>query len=1088
MQPFSQRNGIRGKIQANFDKAYKRQCSGKFSLAKTGFERVVKLTRSKQANSESPDIVRLRIIALFNIANCHWQIADIDGALRSFRSAVKEIDAASKRVQQEVQYFRVAANGQIAKCLSLLQDNEGARTAYVKTRHLLPSKYQIPRSDQKQMADAIIPFLFEYAGFLLKCGRYRAVIRICNHTAKCIEDSAMFGDISYYHDLGMLYSLQGSAAQAQGENGQALQSYRRAKAHYIKIISAPQEIAWSKQSGGSNPIVGNTLVSYCFLIIRFASLSDVVGRLSDLKHAMEILESGGFSGMLGLNGLRTIGYLEKAKAHVDDADYFSAVDSADKSLSELSGSENTLTRRDETLESEAIRFGSTLLLYRKDGHDWSRAHGSRIEELQELALPELLRPQTTMNRKFGRFHEVFHSNWLRFSLSKQGYAPEVVPEILSAIQGRTLVAEVLEAALAGDADAPEPVRMLAEHKQRMREVLEQIREEGEMGLSAGMLGVGSPEGMRGGGFERPWVPKPSEKSQEALRAELQRFRDDLPKLKEAAAKVEGYEILDAPHTQITTERLQGVLGKGEALALAFTHGGEGAEPLAGEENPDLSEKGYVFVLRNSGEPQLVPCAALPGLASRFERFTESLPAGRMRRGAWHASAQVRGPEGLPSGSAAEVPKAERLSREEMESFWDDQSEAMRETLWDPLVESGVLKGADRILLATAGDLHNLPFEPGRETAGAPEMVHVNSLAMFALGRGLYKQTGNGKAARRRASATDATAPKRTRAAMLCHPGDRPNDPGYLKFAEAERDAAQALWTEALGADAVTSASGYPWGETGDEVDLLHVACHGDVLKEQDRTPRPVMRLAPASEDDSGLIGEREYLRGPKAREVLMNICVGGQVFDDSFDGNPTGLVAGALRHGAHTVVASLPPVPDEHGYVFGVLVTLLMTRRGLSLAAATGVAKRVMARAPRAEDKAEDLIRMLHETRAKLLFPLMAKPPAYRQKQLAKLLEAIHENGELPGLAWLSEDLAARILADPPASLEELTTLIAETTPLISDRARSPAADGIITYGITTFGDPKTDRSWAGHTNLPSTTTQQPAGNSGHRLDLDHGT
>ena len=266
-----------------------------------------------------------------------------------------------------------------------------------------------------------------------------------------------------------------------------------------------------------------------------------------------------------------------------------------------------------------------------------------------------------------------------------------------------------------------------------------------------------------------------------------------------------------------------------------------------------------------------------------------------------------------------------------------------------------------------------------------------------------------------------------------------------------------------------------------------MACHGDVLKEQDRTPRPVMRLAPAGETDSGLIGEREYLRGPKAREVLMNICVGGQVFDDSFDGNPTGLVAGALRHGAHTVVASLPPVPDEHGYVFGVLVTLLMTRRGLSLAAATGVAKRAIARTPRTEDKAEDLIRMLHETRARLLFPIMTLSPERRQQQLTNLLQEI-DKGAHPGLAWLSEDLAARILADPPASLEDLTTLIAETTPLISDRARSPAADGIITYGITTFGDPDNDRSWAGHTNLPSTTTQQPAGNSGHRLDLDHGT
>ena len=87
--------------------------------------------------------------------------------------------------------------------------------------------------------------------------------------------------------------------------------------------------------------------------------------------------------------------------------------------------------------------------------------------------------------------------------------------------------------------------------------------------------------------------------------------------------------------------------------------------------------------------------------------------------------------------------------------------------------------------------------------------------------------------------------------------------------------------------------------------------------------------------------------------------------------------------------------------------------------------------------------------------------PERRQQQLTNLLEEI-DKGAHPGLALLTEDLAARILADPPASLDDLTTLIAETTPLISDRARSPAADGIITYGITTFGDPENDKSWAG--------------------------
>ena len=176
------------------------------------------------------------------------------------------------------------------------------------------------------------------------------------------------------------------------------------------------------------------------------------------------------------------------------------------------------------------------------------------------------------------------------------------------------------------------------------------------------------------------------------------------------------------------------------------------------------------------------------------------------------------------------------------------------------------------------------------------------------------------------------------------------------------------------------------------------------------------------------------------------------MFDDSFDGNPTGLVAGALRHGAHTVVASLSPVPDEHGYVFGVLVTLLMSKRGLSLAAATGVAKRVMASTPRESDGADALIRLFCAARAeRQQWITEMESDALREQLEYHLLD----KGD-PDMAWLSAAAIAKLLDEPPRTLAALTDFLVNNSPL-PDQARDPAAAGVITYGITVFGDPQAE-------------------------------
>jgi len=68
--------------------------------------------------------------------------------------------------------------------------------------------------------------------------------------------------------------------------------------------------------------------------------------------------------------------------------------------------------------------------------EWYRSRSLKLANYIDLLPADLSEPWTSMRGNFARFH----SNWLRYSLSEQGYAPEVVPEILSAIQGRTLVA------------------------------------------------------------------------------------------------------------------------------------------------------------------------------------------------------------------------------------------------------------------------------------------------------------------------------------------------------------------------------------------------------------------------------------------------------------------------------------------------------------------------------------------------------------------------------------------------------------------------------------------------------------------------
>ena len=430
-----------------------------------------------------------------------------------------------------------------------------------------------------------------------------------------------------------------------------------------------------------------------------------------------------------------------------------------------------------------------------------------------------------------------------------------------------------------------------------------------------------------------------------------------------------------------------------------------------------------------------------------------------------------------------------LTEAEMRSFWGELDGALAALVWEPLRATGVLDGVEDILIATAGALHNLPFDPGRRgDLGRARLLHQSSLATFARSRGLF---GSRPVV---AGRVGTAAPV---VSLLAHPEAK-----GIPLALVERRIAARLW-RAAGATVVT-AEDYPW-DPARPVTLAHAACHGNVRTPPGGTPGAHLELR-------GLVSERALLAGPGAAAWLVGACVGGRVHDDRLDGNPTGLVAGALGAGAETVVAALPPLPDREGFLFGVLVTLLLTDgmeapdlgTAASLAAAliggertaeglattlpprvvaafggpTGLARRLPVLDRRlhaalvediAEDMADALVRARDPETAdvqghRLTTPLRSRaikgaiqgalaapvawwiPEAIRTALIADL--ATLPTSASTDAANLASTLASRIAA---ATTQAFPTTFA----LLPAPDHNPAATGAIKHGMITFADPK---------------------------------
>ncbi|MGM0743617.1 MAG: hypothetical protein ACQEVT_18860, partial [Pseudomonadota bacterium] len=326
----------------------------------------------------------------------------------------------------------------------------------------------------------------------------------------------------------------------------------------------------------------------------------------------------------------------------------------------------------------------------------------------ELAPPEGVGPWSEMRSSFRSFHE----RWLGFAV-REGHV-EPVPEILAALQGRDVAADVLDRLAQEAADDAGTDAALAAYQAargELRRLAESIRDDG-----AGAFGIDDApgDGTRGAGSDGgAALPPGARNARDAkLLEEYRALHDKLSALREAAAAVPGFEILRAPHRQVTQAWLRESLGANEAMLLAFIHDGVAR----------------AAVLRGDGDGALVDLPAFAETAADMERFSRSLPAQRsgMRDGGWSHTAE--GGDG-PAGSAA----ADRMTEAELAAFWDATGETQRAQLWAPLTEA--LAGARRVIGITHGRLQLAAL-----SAGAPadaEIVQYPGLAFYALARGLY---------------------------------------------------------------------------------------------------------------------------------------------------------------------------------------------------------------------------------------------------------------------------------------------------------------------------------------------------------------
>ena len=629
-------------------------------------------------------------------------------------------------------------------------------------------------------------------------------------------------------------------------------------------------------------------------------------------------------------------------------------------------------------------------------HAWCRTSSSSLASILELAPPEFEGRWLEMKQGFRKFHET----WLDYAIANDDF--QVVPEILVALQGRDIAADVLDR-LSIESDANQQMNLSISEYQKVRIELRLLADR----IKAQSRSV-RPTGDDPDGSSRSAANVVSFEDESSIEnsnvnrllSQYRALRDRLPALREAAAEVPGFEILRAPHLQVTQAWLRESLAPEEAMLLAFVHDGIAR----------------AAVLRGNGDGALVDLPEMADNAGEMERFSRSL-SGRsgLRDGSWPFADSE-------SNSVIEALPIDRMSNAELAAFWDETGAAQHAVFWAPLAE--VLVGVTRMITITHGRLQVAAL-----SAGAPEAAQITQypgLAFYALARGLY----GGR--------------KEPDQPAVPHISIVRGDHADLQYSPLEEEASVALW-RSTGAD--VSHPDYP---REGPIGLLHVTSHGDLLDDGS----PVILLGRDASGQMVTLGERDILQGPPIEAAFLNLCLGGRLSEDPLDGSPSGLVSALMRRGAKVVVAALPPVDDLWACVLGLMVTEAMASEGMPLDYALSIAKaRLSKGVPEsiiASVKDWYVLRLDHVVREHTN-KFRRSPDACAREALKAALES---DGDLMLLAQLTSVLADVTSRERPAAAARF--LAEPAWEYFSDRLSNgpgPAEYGSLVHGMITFGE-----------------------------------
>ena len=439
----------------------------------------------------------------------------------------------------------------------------------------------------------------------------------------------------------------------------------------------------------------------------------------------------------------------------------------------------------------------------------------------------------------------FHAHWLSLALE---HAPDRLPEVLGAMQGRKIAALVLD-----ELEQQHGASETPELQRRVRRLRAELRRQA---LALRVIGgeVSGPRGTEDDSLDRDErglsvsaeVWRAREAEYRATRAEYQACLAEL-------AKQPGYEALQPP--QMDAARLRHTLADGQALLIVL-------QPPAEGQTNSISQ---ALLLRRDGH-QLVP---LPGLRATIARVRSLAKAPQFVVGKRYAASR-KFDNGNPAQALSEAmaePATEALDLADS----GERSTSTDEAFWSPLAPH--LQGLHTLHVVTHGELHMLPL--AHEGPGGIHLYQYPGLVFYWLQH-------------------NASEPYTADAGLglQVHSPAQGEVPPPIPFVHAEAQLARSLWSPVH--------TPLPLQQEASPR-VVHLAGHGEAGRGQEAA----LLVGPQQ-----TLGLHELLRSRLRPEVVyLSACLVGRTSED-LDGDPLGMVSAFFLRGARSVVAPLVPISD----------------------------------------------------------------------------------------------------------------------------------------------------------------------------------